>query len=291
MKTSQRVFSCALGAALLLGACSENGADDVGKAEQAAASPSVSSGAVTATLETTSSWSGGFCQSVTIKNTGAAVSDWTLTIATNGATVSNLWSATQTTSGGTMTVKPLNYNANIPSQGSVSFGFCGTGNVLPTPGTLTVVGGNGGTGGASSTGGSSAKGGTTSIGGSSAKGGTTSTGGTTSKGGTTSVGGTSSKGGTSSTGGTTGGIISSCTEAQKTVTSNTTGTHCGYTYEYWKDSGSGSLVLKADGYSVDWSNINNLLGRKGIRPGSSSASVTYEANYQPNGNSYLCVYG
>ena len=36
---------------------------------------------------------------------------------------------------------------------------------------------------------------------------------------------------------------------------------------------------------------NNLLGRKGIRPGSANLSVTYEANYRPNGNSYLCIYG
>jgi endo-1,4-beta-xylanase len=51
------------------------------------------------------------------------------------------------------------------------------------------------------------------------------------------------------------------------------------------------LVLKPDGYSVSWSNINNLLGRKGIRPGSANLVATYEANYQPNGNSYLCIYG
>lgn len=40
-----------------------------------------------------------------------------------------------------------------------------------------------------------------------------------------------------------------------------------------------------------WSNINNLLGRKGLRPGSANQIVTYDANYQPNGNSHLCVYG
>jgi endo-1,4-beta-xylanase len=33
------------------------------------------------------------------------------------------------------------------------------------------------------------------------------------------------------------------------------------------------------------------LGRKGIRPGSANQIVTFDANYQPNGNSYLCVYG
>lgn len=82
-----------------------------------------------------------------------------------------------------------------------------------------------------------------------------------------------------------------CTEADKTLTSNATGKHCGYTYEYWKDQGTGTLVLDADGFSVSWSNINNLLGRKGIRPGSANLAVTYEADYRPSGNSYLCVYG
>jgi endo-1,4-beta-xylanase len=87
------------------------------------------------------------------------------------------------------------------------------------------------------------------------------------------------------------GIISTCTEAEKTLSSNATGQHCGYTYEYWKDQGTGSLVLKPDGFGVNWSNINNLLGRKGIRPGSANLIATYEANYQPSGNSYLCIYG
>jgi endo-1,4-beta-xylanase len=82
-----------------------------------------------------------------------------------------------------------------------------------------------------------------------------------------------------------------CSSAELQVCSNQTGTHCGYTYEYWKDSGSGCLTNTADGFSVNWSGINNLLGRKGLRPGSKTQVVDYTANYQPNGNSYLCVYG
>jgi endo-1,4-beta-xylanase len=135
-------------------------------------------------------------------------------------------------------------------------------------------------------GGVQSSGGVQSTGG--AIGGTSSTGGSTGSGGTT--GGTAGMGGT---GGSvaTGGASSTCTEPDKTVCNNEIGQHCGYTYEYWKDQGSGCLVNTADGFSVDWNNINNLLGRKGIRPGSSSQIVTYQANYQPNGNSYLCVYG
>ena len=106
------------------------------------------------------------------------------------------------------------------------------------------------------------------------------------------TGGKATGGNATATGGAaTGCPASTCTEADRTLTGNGTGQHCGYTYEYWKDSGTGSLILKPDGYSVIWSDINNLLGRKGIRPGSANLIVTYEANYQPNGNSYLCIYG
>jgi endo-1,4-beta-xylanase len=88
-----------------------------------------------------------------------------------------------------------------------------------------------------------------------------------------------------------GSISSTCMEAETTSCSNQTGRHCGYTYEYWKDQGTGCLTNTPTGFRVDWNNINNLLGRKGLRPGSKTQVVTYSADYQPNGNSYLCVYG
>ncbi|WP_437678962.1 glycoside hydrolase family 11 protein [Sorangium sp. So ce131] len=90
---------------------------------------------------------------------------------------------------------------------------------------------------------------------------------------------------------TTGGAPAACTEADLRVCSDEIGTHCGLTFEYWKDRGDGCLVNKADGFSVEWSNINNLLGRKGVRPGGKEYVVTYEADYRPSGNSYLGVYG
>jgi endo-1,4-beta-xylanase len=86
-------------------------------------------------------------------------------------------------------------------------------------------------------------------------------------------------------------IPSTCMETEATSCSNQTGRHCGYTYEYWKDQGTGCLTNTPAGFRVDWNNINNLLGRKGLRPGSKTQVVTYSADYQPNGNSYLCVYG
>ena len=178
MRTNFQILGSIFVAAALSGSCAENPSDQAALAEQAATS--VASGAVTATLETTSSWSGGFCQSVTLKNAGSTVTNWTLKVATNGATLSSIWSASQTTSGTTMTVTPSGYNSSIPNGGSVNFGYCGSGNSLPTLSSLTVSGGSTGVGGAASTGGTTAKGGTTATGGTTAKGGSPATGGTSS---------------------------------------------------------------------------------------------------------------
>ncbi|WP_435921417.1 glycoside hydrolase family 11 protein [Paenibacillus sp. DYY-L-2] len=88
-------------------------------------------------------------------------------------------------------------------------------------------------------------------------------------------------------------------QAATTITSNQTGTHDGYDYELWKDSGTTSMTLNSGGaFSATWSNINNALFRKGKRFNETQThqqigniSINYGANYQPNGNSYLCVYG
>jgi len=78
----------------------------------------------------------------------------------------------------------------------------------------------------------------------------------------------------------------------QTICDNGTGSQGGYTYEYWKDNGTGCMVLGDGGtFSIEWNNINNLLARKGLRPGSMNQVVNYGATYNPNGNSYLCIYG
>ena len=88
-------------------------------------------------------------------------------------------------------------------------------------------------------------------------------------------------------------------EAATTITSNQTGTHDGYDYELWKDSGTTSMTLGSGGtFSCSWSNAGNVLFRKGKKFDSTKThtqlgniSVNYGCNYQPSGNSYLCVYG
>lgn len=88
-------------------------------------------------------------------------------------------------------------------------------------------------------------------------------------------------------------------EAQKVITESGLGTHDGYDYELWKDSGTTSMTLKDGGaFTCEWSDINNALFRKGFKFDETKTyeelgniTVTYDSDYNPDGNSYLCVYG
>jgi endo-1,4-beta-xylanase len=81
-------------------------------------------------------------------------------------------------------------------------------------------------------------------------------------------------------------------EADRQVCSNTTGTHNGFYFSFWKDSGDACMTLLADGrYTSRWGNsTNNWVGGKGWATGS-RRTITYSGNYSPNGNSYLALYG
>ncbi len=81
-------------------------------------------------------------------------------------------------------------------------------------------------------------------------------------------------------------------EANRTLTSNSTGTHNGFFYSYWKDNGNVTMTLGAAGnYSVQWSNMNNMVVGKGWKPGSATRVVNYSGSFSPNGNGYLSLYG
>src|SRR4051812_12184690 len=58
-------------------------------------------------------------------------------------------------------------------------------------------------------------------------------------------------------------------EADKTVTSNSTGTHNGYFYTFWEQASGGTMNLGAGGnYSVTWnSGAQNIVVGKGWNPG------------------------
>ena len=80
-------------------------------------------------------------------------------------------------------------------------------------------------------------------------------------------------------------------QAQTCLTNSQTGTHDGYYYSFWKDSGNVTFCLQPGGrYTSQWSNINNWVGGKGWNPGG-RRTVTYSGTFNPNGNSYLTLYG
>ncbi len=126
--------------ALLLGAAA------CGQHPESASSPapslaSISSNGVNATM-TVDSWGAGSCASVTLANTStSAVTSWTLVVALNGSTLTNIWGGTSSVSGGQMTVRPVDYTTNIAPAASVSLGFCVNGTSQPTLASLEVVGG------------------------------------------------------------------------------------------------------------------------------------------------------
>lgn len=83
-------------------------------------------------------------------------------------------------------------------------------------------------------------------------------------------------------------------------TENVTDTADGYDYELWKDEGDTLFKVMPGGgcFSCEWSNINNALFRRGKKYDCTQTyeklgniSVDYGVDYQPEGNSYMCVYG
>ncbi len=87
--------------------------------------------------------------------------------------------------------------------------------------------------------------------------------------------------------------------AATTYYNNTTVKNGGYDCTLWKDYGNTSMTLNGGGtFSCSWSSIGNALFRAGKTLGSTQSyssygtiKLDYGCNYQPSGNSYLCVYG
>ncbi|PGH16259.1 endo-1,4-beta-xylanase A [Polytolypa hystricis UAMH7299] len=76
-------------------------------------------------------------------------------------------------------------------------------------------------------------------------------------------------------------------------TESSTGTHDGFYYSFWTDGQSTVTYTNGAGgsYSVEWSgNQGNWVGGKGWNPGGPK-TIEYSGEYNPNGNSYLAVYG
>ncbi|KLO17906.1 endo-1,4-beta-xylanase B precursor [Schizopora paradoxa] len=75
-------------------------------------------------------------------------------------------------------------------------------------------------------------------------------------------------------------------------TPSETGTNGGFYYSFWTDGGGTATYTNgnAGAYSVSWQSADNFVAGKGWNPGSAQA-ISFTADYEPNGNSYLSVYG
>ncbi|WP_420311071.1 cellulase family glycosylhydrolase [Streptomyces sp. YS-B37] len=95
-----------------------------------------STAACAATYTTTSDWGSGFNASVTVKNTGAsALKSWQVKWTWPGSQqITNMWNATYTQSGTSVTAVNADHNGAVGVGGSASFGFGGApgGGTAPT---------------------------------------------------------------------------------------------------------------------------------------------------------------
>jgi len=73
----------------------------------------------------TSQWSDGFQGDIKINNTGSsAISGWTVSWSfANGQSITQMWNASYTQNGATVSATNIGWNANIPAGDSQSFGF------------------------------------------------------------------------------------------------------------------------------------------------------------------------
>ncbi|TQM78225.1 cellulose binding domain-containing protein [Saccharothrix saharensis] len=88
-------------------------------------------------------WQGGFTANVTITNLGDPVDGWRLAWAFPGSErYGQGWNAVFSASGASVTASNVDYNRQIPTGGTASFGFNGTmtGDVVGVPSTFTLNG-------------------------------------------------------------------------------------------------------------------------------------------------------
>jgi poly(3-hydroxybutyrate) depolymerase len=95
-------------------------------------------GACSASYRTAGSWQGGFQGEVRVTAGGSAIDGWTVQWTLGGGQrITQVWSGALTTSGSTVTVHNVSYNAAVPASGSTTFGFLADG--APSTPSLTCT--------------------------------------------------------------------------------------------------------------------------------------------------------
>jgi hypothetical protein len=92
------------------------------------ASSSSPGAACVATYRTVGQWSGGFQGEVTVTAGNRPVDGWTVRwTLSGGQAVNQLWNGALSTSGSTVSVRNVSYNASLAASASTTFGFLGSG--------------------------------------------------------------------------------------------------------------------------------------------------------------------
>lgn len=87
------------------------------------------SGGCTATYTVVNQWTGGFQAQVTVHNGSSARSSWQVSwMFPNGQSITQMWNASHTQSGSTVTARNVSYNGNLAPNASTTFGFLGSWN-------------------------------------------------------------------------------------------------------------------------------------------------------------------
>lgn len=95
----------------------------------ATSSPPSGGRSCTASYTLVGQWQGGFQAEVRVTAGGSAISGWTVTWTyANGQHVTQVWNATVTSSGSTVTARNVSYNGTVAAGGSTTFGFLGSWN-------------------------------------------------------------------------------------------------------------------------------------------------------------------
>ena len=99
-----------------------------------------SGGSCSSDYNITNDWGNGFTANLTVTNLGAPINGWTIVITFGGnQNIVNLWNGNYSQSGNTVVITDSGWNANIPTNGSVTVGFQATysgSNNIPTSITL-----------------------------------------------------------------------------------------------------------------------------------------------------------
>jgi hypothetical protein len=104
-------------------------------ARPSSASPSVPAGkACTATYTARGQWPGGFQGEVRVAAGTTAIGGWTVTMTfPNGQALTQIWEASATTNGSTVTARNLSHNGAVAAGSSTTFGFLGSWNGTNNP--------------------------------------------------------------------------------------------------------------------------------------------------------------